>query len=173
MTSASAAAAPDRSAEPAASSMPDPGLLQGLQADLMAMPPVAALGLRVLDADDQGLRLSAPLSLNVNDKGCAFGGSLVSLMTLAGWGLVNLRLAQAGVQAEVYVAESQVRYRAPVFADLTASARLAEGEDWSRFLSTLLRRGRARIGVVSGVAADAGTLGCECQSQYAAILKPA
>jgi thioesterase domain-containing protein len=173
MTSPSAVAEPDRAANATVSTLPDPGLLQGLQAELLAMPPVAAMGLRVVDADDHGLRLSAPLALNVNDKGCAFGGSLTSVMTLAGWGLVNLRLAQAGVQAEVYVAESQVRYRAPVFSDLTASARLADGEDWGRFMTTLLRRGRARIGVVSDVPAEAGTLGCECQSQFAAILKSA
>ena len=51
-----------------------------------AMPPVAALQLRVDDFDGDTLHLSAPLSAHVNDKGCAFGGSLASLMTLAAWG---------------------------------------------------------------------------------------
>ena len=65
-----------------------------------------------------------PLAPNVNDKGCAFGGSLVSLMTLAGWALVELALRQRGEDCDVFVGESHVRYLAPVWDDFQAHARL-------------------------------------------------
>ena len=96
--------------------------LDALAAHFAGMPPVAALRPAIADWRDGHLRLSAPLSANVNDKGCAFGGSLVSLMTLAGWCLVSGRLQQAGLEAEVYVADSQVRYLAPLRVDLVAEA---------------------------------------------------
>ena len=89
-----------------------------LEAELLAMPPVAALGLRIVEATGERLRLHAPLAPNINDKGCAFGGSLGSLMTLAGWGLIVLRLAEVGLDADVFVADSETRYCAPLFADL-------------------------------------------------------
>src|SRR3546814_10630483 len=72
------------------------------------------------------------------------GGSLVSLLTLASWGLVNLHVQAAGLDADVFVADSEVRYLAPLFADLRAQARIAEGESWERFVATLRERGRAR-----------------------------
>lgn len=60
-----------------------------LQSLLDAMPPVAALGVRVARCDAERVVLEAPLARNVNDKACAFGGSLASLLTLAGWGRWN------------------------------------------------------------------------------------
>ena len=50
---------------------------------LAGMPPVAAMAIRVAGYEGTRLRLRAPLAANVNDKDCAFGGSLASLMTLA------------------------------------------------------------------------------------------
>lgn len=142
--------------------------LRRLEAELLAMPPVAALKLRVDDYDGEALRLSAPLSANVNDKGCAFGGSLVSLMTLAGWGLVTAKLSDAGLDAEVYVADSEVRYRAPLYADLQAVAALAEGEDWPAFVAMLRERGKARLEVFARIDTPDGAVACECRSRFVA-----
>ncbi len=142
--------------------------LRALETQLLAMPPVAALGLRVGDHDD-GLRLHAPLAANINDKGCAFGGSLTSLMTLAGWGLIVLRLAEAGIEADVYVADSEVRYRAPLYADLDAGAALAAGESWDTFLEALRTRGRARIAIDAAVTLPEGGVAAESRARYAAI----
>ena len=55
---------------------PDPLDTHALQADYQAMPPVAAMQLRIAGFDGDALRLEAPLAAHVNDKGCAFGGSL-------------------------------------------------------------------------------------------------
>ncbi|MFD0725172.1 YiiD C-terminal domain-containing protein [Lysobacter brunescens] len=146
--------------------------LHALEDELLAMPPVAALGLRVAGLDDAGrLRLRAPLSANVNDKGCAFGGSLTSLLTLAGWGLISLRLAEAGLDADVFVADSEIRYRAPLYGDLEAVAALADGESWDAFLATLHSRGRARLTVQATVPLPEGGVATESRSRYAAILK--
>lgn len=144
--------------------------LQALEAELLAMPPVAALGLRVASAaDDDRLCLRAPLAANVNDKGCAFGGSLVSLMTLAGWGLIVRRLAEAGEDAEVYVAASEVRYRAPLYAELAAVAEPAEGESWAAFLAALRDTGKARFAVAAHVPLPEGGVAAECLGRYTAV----
>lgn len=151
---------------------PDVDPLRALEDELLAMPPVVAMGLRVAGVDHDGrLHLRAPLSANINDKGCAFGGSLTSLLTLAGWGLISLRLAEVGLDADVFVADSEVRYRAPLFADLEAVAELAEGESWDTFLDTLRNRGRARLAVVAAVPLPEGGVATESRSRYAAILK--
>ena len=145
--------------------------LQRLQAHYDAMPPVAALGMRVAAHDGRHLRLEAPLALHVNDKGCAFGGSLGSLLTLAGWGLLHLGLEAAGIDADIYVADSQLRFHAPLFGDLQAEAMLAPAADWDAFAGALRARGRARVEVVAGVPLPSGGLATSFSGRYVAILR--
>ena len=143
--------------------------LEALNRQLLAMPPVAAMQVRAIAVDAESLRLQAPLAANVNDKGCAFGGSLAGLMTLAGWGLLMHRLAEAGHAAEVYVADSQVRSLAPLFGDLEAEARLAPAQDWDEFLRAFGERGRARASLVARIHAADGTPVAELSGRYAAF----
>ena len=145
--------------------------LRHLREVCAAMPPVAALQVEVAGFDGERLQLRAPLAANVNDKGNAFGGSLVSLMTLAGWGLVSLQLQLRGIVAEVYVADSQVRYRAPLHADLAAQAWLAAGESWDAFFAMLAQRGRARLQLEAGVPLAAGGVATEMSARFVAIAK--
>ena len=146
--------------------------LQRLLAHYQAMPPVAAMQLGIVGYDGQRLQLHAPLAVHVNDKGCAFGGSLASMMTLASWGLVSLHVEAAGLQADVFVADSQVRYLAPLFADLDVVAELAPDSDWPSFLATLRQRGRARAGVVAYARLPGGGNATEFTARYVAIAKP-
>ena len=134
-----------------------------------AMPPVAALQLRVDGFDGDTLRLHAPLAAHVNDKGCAFGGSLASLMTLAAWGVVTLRLHDAGIGAEVFVADTQLSYRAPLFDDLRAEAWLADAAGWEDFIARLRERGRASIALDACMRLPDGGVAAECRSRYVAI----
>ncbi len=145
--------------------------LQALLDHYRAMPPVATMDLAIASADAGRLVLSAPLARHVNDKGCAFGGSLVSLMTLAGWGLVTLQARAAGVDADVFVADSQVDYLAPLFDDLRAEARLADGGDWGAFATNLRERGRAHVHVAAQVPLPDGGVACRCRARYVAIAK--
>lgn len=142
-------------------------VLSQLQSTLDAMPPVAAMGIRIAGYDNGVLRMQAPLAANVNDKGNAFGGSLASVMTLAGWALVSLRVALAGHEAEVYVADSSIRYKAPVYGALQASASAAPDQDWEAFLALLAKRGRARMTVHAQVEGGAA----ELEGRFVALRK--
>lgn len=111
------------------------------------IPLTRAIDLGITAWDGDSLVMSAPLAPNVNDKDCAFGGSLASLMTVSGWALVVLALETRGLACDVFVARSEVLYKAPVWHDFHARATLAEGADWDRFLDTLDKRGKARVGL--------------------------
>ncbi|HET6552410.1 MAG TPA: YiiD C-terminal domain-containing protein [Dyella sp.] len=115
------------------------------------IPLADNMELHLASSDEQHLAIAAPLPPNVNDKGCAFGGSLVSAMTLTGWGLVELELRMRGLECDVFVGESTVRYLEPVWTDFVSEARLADGADWATFFDTLDSRGRARIEVACRV----------------------
>ena len=143
--------------------------LAALNTHFAAMPPVAAMHLRAVGIDGDRLRLHAPLAANVTDKGCAFGGSLAGAMTLAGWGLLTTRLAQAGIAAEVYVADSRLRYLAPLYEDLVAEAWPAPGTDWDGVSRSLRERGRARVEMVAHVVDSTGRAVAAFEGRFAAI----
>ena len=146
--------------------------IRSLEDSVLAEIPLArAMQLRLRDFDGECLTIAAPLAPNINDKGCAFGGSLVSLLTLAGWGLIVLKLSALGKACDVYVQDSTVRYLAPVWEDFTAQARLAADESWDAFASTLAARGRARLAVDCRVALADGTDACTLQARFVAIAK--
>ena len=145
--------------------------LQHLDAHYQAMPPVASMHLSIAGYDGARLRLRAPLAVHVNDKGCAFGGSLGSLLTLAAGGLLHVRLEAAGIDADIYVADSALRFLAPLFDDLQAEATLAPGSDWEAFVATLRSRGRARVEAVAQVPLPAGGIATTFSARYVAILR--
>jgi thioesterase domain-containing protein len=142
-----------------------------LDAALADIPLTQAMGIRLGDYAGDRLRLLAPLAPNVNDKGCAFGGSLASLLTLAGWGLIALKLKAAGHDCDIYVQDSTIRYLAPVWSDLAAHAELAEGESWDTFFAALTARGRARVRVMCRTPLAAGNDACTLDARFVAMLR--
>ncbi len=131
------------------------------------MPPVAAMHIRAIAFDADGLLLHAPLSANVNDKQCAFGGSLASVMTLAGWGWLMLSADRAGLTSEVYVADSSIRYLAPLYEDLRGRASLRPDQDWQAIIRTLAERRRASATMLAEVRTGAGVVAATLEARFA------
>ncbi|WP_133478470.1 YiiD C-terminal domain-containing protein [Cognatilysobacter segetis] len=147
--------------------------LAHLDAHYPSMPPVRALQLAIESFDGERLRLSAPLAANVNDKGCAFGGSLASLMTLACWGRVWLELDAAGLDCDIYVADSRIRYLAPLYDDLHAQAAPAPDARWDEFVAAIRAKGRGRIEMAARIDLPDGRPATTFDARFAAILRPA
>jgi thioesterase domain-containing protein len=141
---------------------------------LEAIPLARAMQLQVAEYDGHRLALSAPLWPNVNDKGCAFGGSLVSLTTLAAWGLINLKLAEAGCVADVYVQDADVEYLEPVWDELVAEAAAGPDQSWLEFIATLSKRGSARIRMSAEVSgAEGGAVAVRFTARFVATKQKA
>ena len=136
---------------------------------LLSMPPVRALQLRLHHYDGERLHLAAPLAPNINDKANAFGGSLASAMTLAAWALVSVKLEEAGLEADVYVQDSMLRYRHPLYDELTAEAWLAPEQSWEQFLTSFRQRGKARAQMLARICNAAGTECCSLEGRFVAL----
>jgi thioesterase domain-containing protein len=145
-------------------------LIREFEQELLADIPLArSIQLHVDAWDGDRLGMTAPLGPNINDKGCAFGGSLASLMTLAGWGLIVLKLRVLDRACDVYVQDSTIRYLAPVWSDIAVEATLADGESWDGFVSMLAERGRARLRVACRVALAQGGDAATFEARFVAI----
>jgi thioesterase domain-containing protein len=140
-----------------------------LNAEFSAMPPVCAMAIKAVKFDAGVLSVSAPLANNINDKACAFGGSLVSVMTMAAWGLLSEECRRERIKAEVFVADTQVRFLAPLFGDLHAQACFHEDTDRTVFFQTLRGKSRARAVMQSSIKNEQGQTICQMTARFAAI----
>lgn len=123
-----------------------------LEQELLASIPLTrAMQLSVVHFDGAGLEIAAPLAPNVNDKGCAFGGSMASLMTLASWGLARLCLRERGFHPDIYVQDSQIDYLAPLWSEIRVRARALEGHSLADFVDMYAARGKARVSLYAEV----------------------
>jgi thioesterase domain-containing protein len=99
------------------------------------------MGIRVVAFDGERLTLEAPLENNINHQQSAFGGSLFSVAALAGWGLMQLKLCELGLDCDTVIAGGNVSYRRPVFADFSCTCELPPG--WQAFVDRLKGEGKA------------------------------
>jgi thioesterase domain-containing protein len=143
--------------------------LTALQAILDSMPPARAMQIRVQGWHADRLRLHAPLAANVNDKACAFGGSLASIMTLAAWSQCWLQAHTADWSADIFVADSQIEYQKPLYEDLVAEAWLDAQSQWEDVIRNGKQKGRARAVLHARVMREDGESVCRMQARYALI----
>lgn len=121
-------------------------LIQALQATLDHEIPITGyMGLRVAAYDGMRLSLVAPLEPNINHKSTVFGGSLNSVVTLAGWGLIWLLLKESGIAATIVIQNNTSHYRRPVTSDFTAICRRPDDAQVVQFIRALREKGKARL----------------------------
>ena len=119
-----------------------PQLRATLQHDI---PLTTALGLQVAGIQDGCLVLAAPFAPNSNHRTSVFAGSLNAVVTVAGWSVVWLVLAEAGLQGQIVIQDSEIHYRTPVRTDFTARCCVPERGQVEEYLRRLRRKGRARL----------------------------
>lgn len=141
-----------------------------LLANFNAMLPLQQMQARVLEFDGRHMRIAAPIAANLNDKGTAFGGSMTSLITIAGWLLVSQGLIEDDLFPDVYVTESNAHFSSTVTTDMVASAWLASNSFDSLALQ-MRRRGKVRVRTAGKLEGADGRSGAVMTAVYAAIIK--
>jgi thioesterase domain-containing protein len=131
------------------------------------IPLVRALAIEVDVAQAGLIRLSAPLAPNINDKGCAFGGSLSSILTLACWSVLRCETWARDLPADIFVHTSKMLYIAPVWGDVVVEAQLSVSELES-FSATFLEKGKAAA-LIKARALESGAAAATMESRFVAM----
>jgi thioesterase domain-containing protein len=108
------------------------------------IPLTNALGLKVISLDKSSSRISAPLALNKNHLGTAFGGSLQAVLISAAYTYAYNLVHELG-ECHIILKEANTKYLLPVDQDFVASCFAPEKEELDKFFEAYKRRGRARI----------------------------
>lgn len=78
------------------------------------IPISEQMGIQVYQYDGLTLEVRASLNKNINLHGSMFAGSIYSLATLTGWGLIHLQLQQNALEGDIVLGDGQIHYHKPV-----------------------------------------------------------
>ncbi len=141
----------------------------GLELFLHEMIPLArAMGVRIEVSDENKLVLTAPIEPNRNSLNTAFGGSLVALATLAGYGVMwELMRRDKDERAEwkIVVKDSKTAYRKPVLGELRAICERPTKAALEEFKSALQRYGKAKLKLRAAVV-EKGSVAVDFQAAF-------
>ena len=130
---------------------------QTLQSILdQAIPLTQAMGITVERYNGRELTILAPLANNFNHLGTAFGGSLYIAAVLSSWGLLYLRLREAGVEGSIVIRRGNVEYLRPVTGDIIATGAMPPEEEFQAFLDTYRSTGKAKMLIHAVIMGDGG-----------------
>lgn len=106
------------------------------------IPICGKVGVKVAQYTGYSFECTAPITPNINPHETMFAGSMFSLCTLTGWGMAWLLMRERGLAADIILADSQMRFRAPVKGSPIARTSL---DHVSGDLDRLANGRRARI----------------------------
>ena len=130
------------------------------------IPLTQAMGVEVAAYDRTQLVLTAPLALNHNHLGTAFGGSLNALATLAGYALLWLELKDR--TAHIVIRKSSIQFHHPVHGELRAECRVPNETALAEFHQAFARKGKARLELRVAIVEE-GTVAVEFTGTFVAL----
>ena len=132
------------------------------------IPLSGAMGVEVVEANWECVRLSAPLAPNINHRETVFGGSASAVAILAAWSLLHVRLTQEGIGSRVVIQRNTMNYEHPMVGRFVAVSVLRDPMTWDRFVAMLKRKKRARISVIATLDCDGEKAG-EFEGEFVAL----
>ncbi|RWX53546.1 bifunctional GNAT family N-acetyltransferase/hotdog fold thioesterase [Photobacterium chitinilyticum] len=78
------------------------------------IPISEKMGVRISQYTGYRFEVSALINANLNPSESMFAGSIFTMATLAGWGFVWMLLKERKLEADIVLADSHIRYVAPV-----------------------------------------------------------
>lgn len=108
------------------------------------IPITQLMGIRVFQYTGSTFETRAALNPNMNLHGTMFAGSIYSLATLTGWGLVHLMMREKSVSGAIVLADADIHYHKPV-TELPRS--IAHFENIKGDFAPLAKSEKARITV--------------------------
>ena len=118
------------------------------------IPLSAAMGVRVLACEPQGVTLVAPLAPNINHRATVFGGSASAIAILAAWTWLHFTLRAAGQPSRLVIQKNTVDYLAPIAGEFEAHCAAPPAATVEKFLRTLARHGKARLTIGAVLTCD-------------------
>ena len=117
------------------------------------VPAAKFMGIALEAYDGRTLSLTAPFGPNRNMHQTAFAGSLFSIAALSVWGLLYLKLREAGQEPNIVISKSEISYKQPVVQNIRATASIPDTASFEHFLKTVAAHQQSKITLDSKIMA--------------------
>ena len=122
------------------------------------IPMTKLIQLHVKTINNGKLITTAPLEININDKGTGFAGSLSTIVTISAWSACFLKTDELGYKTPmIAVIKSDTSYRAPVTKDIYCETILPTKEELELVKKKLETKGSASLKVKSKIVEEGKT----------------
>ena len=128
-------------------------MLQMLQNKLhIEIPLTKLMELEIKDYNNFELVTTAPLHININDKGTAFGGSLSTITIISAWSLCWLISKELGFHSNnIVIIKNETNFRKPVTKDIVCHTKKPSNEEIEILKNKLLTKKSASIRIESQI----------------------
>ena len=116
------------------------------------IPLTKLMELKIINYDEEQLITTAPLSVNINDKGTAFGGSLATITIISSWSLCWLISQELGFQSDnIVIIKNEHSYKKPVTKDIICVTKKPSIQEIEILKNKLLTKKSASIKIESQI----------------------
>jgi len=116
------------------------------------------MNIDMINYDNAHLTSTAPLDININDKGTGFAGSLSTITTISSWGLCWLLTQEMGFEnTSIVILKSDIKFLKPVTRDMICQTQIPSKEDILVLKNKLLNKGSGSIFIKSSISEDTHT----------------
>lgn len=114
------------------------------------IPLTKVMKIKIKSYDEKELISTAPLKININDKGTAFGGSLSTITIISSWSLCWLISKELGFDSKnIVVIKNENSYKKPVTKDIICYTQKPSKEEISILKEKLESKKSASIKINS------------------------
>lgn len=119
------------------------------------IPLTKMMDIQIKDYNNTSLITTAPLEININDKGTAFGGSLSTMTIISSWSMCWLISQELGFDSKnIVVIKNENTYKKPVRKDLVCFTQKPNKEEIEILRNKLEEKGSASIKIQSQIIED-------------------
>ena len=116
------------------------------------IPLTKLMNLKIDTYTNKELITSAPLCININDKGTAFGGSLSTITIISSWSLCWLISKELKIDSNnIVVIKNENTYLKPVRKDIICYTQKPTEEEISKLKEKIDKKGSASIKIKSKI----------------------
>ena len=116
------------------------------------LPAISAAKIEVESYTDTQLIISAPLHMNQNDRGNAFGGCLYNIALVACWGTMFLKCSEKIAKPNIVTRDGQIRYRHPCDETIIrATCNIPVERQWDGFFAHYEKTGKTSLSLTSQI----------------------
>ena len=111
------------------------------------IPIVKEMDFSIVEINGNEVMVEGPYEKHINHRNSIFGGSISSLLILAGWTKMKLMMEKIDNNTSIVIQESNVKYLRPVLGDFVAITKISEEVDMLKTEKIYKKFGKVRVNI--------------------------